>query len=68
MNCLIINTDTNTEMLEIENCCEAIEYTVAQVSSGVKAEMYVYHNEIWFSWTNELGFIGPRPKTPPTRA
>jgi len=67
MNYLLIDIPNNTELLETENCSEAIEATIAQVGAGVHAELFVYHSEAWYSWTSELGFIGPRPKHPPTR-
>lgn len=69
MNFLLIDIPNNTELLETTDCCEAIAATIAQVTNDVHAELFVYYNDEWFSWTlDTLDFIGPRPKTPPTRA
>jgi hypothetical protein len=67
MNFLLVDIPNNTELLETTDCCEAVEATIAKVENGVQAELYLYRNEQWYTWNNEFGFIGPRPKNPPTR-
>jgi hypothetical protein len=59
---LVVDVVNNAELLETTNCHEAIETAILK-----KAELFVSINSVWYGWTDELGFIGPRPKHPPTR-
>lgn len=68
MNFLVVDVENNVEILETSVCTEAIEEAITQVmSNNVKAELFVEMSDQWYGWTNELGFIGTRPKHPPTR-
>ncbi len=67
MNYLVVDVANNVEILETQNCGQAIESVITEVANDVSAELFVEKDEVWYGWTNELGFIGPRPKHPPTR-
>ena len=67
MKFLVVNVDDNVDILETPDCCQAISEVIMQVENGVSAELFVEKENNWYGWNLVDGFIGPRPKTPPTR-
>jgi hypothetical protein len=66
-NYLVVDVENNDEILETADACEAIEQCLTSIGESVKAELFFVQNDEWFGWVNEYGFIGPKPKRPPTR-
>lgn len=67
MNYLLIDIPNNTEILETTEASDAISELLSHSAAGNEVELFIENSGIWFGWTDYLGFIGPRPKHPPTR-
>ena len=67
MEFLIVNVQTNTDLVSTDDCCDAISQTINYVANGVTAELFVCNESIWYGWDYANEFMGLRPKTPPTR-